>query len=161
MADTETTVHAKPLSVRWGQLIKATNGQFVRSLWKSGLLILALKGLFVTYLLVKPGGHGPVTFVDNVIQGLLEGGGLILALPVFLQGIGRTGRSPTSFAERVAPASIGPRWVPLLLSLGILSYIIGQFLWTYNENILQIPAKDLFPTCADAGFLGSCPFWPL
>jgi uncharacterized membrane protein (DUF485 family) len=158
MADTETTVHAKPLSVRWGQLIKATNGQFVRSLWKSGLLILALTGLFVIYLLLKPGGHGPVTFVDNVIQGLLEVVGLLLALPVFLQGIGRTGRSPTSFAERVAPARTGQRWVPLLLSLGILSYIIGQFLWTYNENILQLPARDLFPTWADAGFLGSYPF---
>ena len=158
MADTETAVHAKPLSVRWGQLIKATNGQFVRSLWKSDLLILALTGLFVTYLLLKPGGPGPVTFVDNVIQGLLEGVGLMLALPVFLQGIGRTGRSPTSFAERVAPARTGQRWVPLLLSLGILSYIIGQVLWTYNENILQLPAKDLFPTWADAGFLGSYPF---
>jgi hypothetical protein len=121
-------------------------------------LILALTGLFVTYLLVKSGGSGPVTFVDNVIQGLLEGVGLVLALPVFLQGIGRTGRSPASFAERVAPARTGQRWVPLLLSLGILSYIIGQFLWTYNENILQLPAKDLFPTWADAGFLGSYPF---
>src|SRR5260370_18205275 len=103
MADTETTVHAKPLSVRWGQLIKATNGQFVRSLWKSGLLILALTGLFVTYLLVKPGGPGPVTFVDNVIQGLLEGVGLMLPLPAFLQVIGRTGRSPTSSPERGLP----------------------------------------------------------
>src|SRR5258708_18723342 len=115
MADTETTVHAKPLSVRWGQLIKATNGQFVRSLWKSGLLILALTGLFVTYLLVKPGGHGPVTFVDNVIQRLLSGVGLTLALPVFLQGIARTGRAPTSFAVPWAPARASQRWVPLLL----------------------------------------------
>src|SRR5258708_15969290 len=133
MADRETRGPGEPLCVRWGQLIKATNGQFVRSLWKSGLLILALTGLFVAYLLVKPGGHGPVTFVDNVIQGLLEGVGLMLALPGFLQGIGRTGRSSTSFAERVAPPRVGQRWVPLLLSLGILSYIIGQFLWTYNE----------------------------
>jgi hypothetical protein len=134
------------------------NGQSMRSLWKSGLLILTLTGLFVSYLLFKPGGSSPdlVTFVDNVIQGLLEGVGLLLTLPIFLYGIGRTKQRNVSFAERVAPARIGQRWVPVLLGLAILCYVIGQAIWTYNENIAHLPV--LFPSWADAGYLGSYPF---
>jgi hypothetical protein len=133
-------------------------GQFMRSLWKSGLLILTLTGLFVSYLLFKPGGSSPdvVRFVDNVIQGLLEGVGLFLTLPLFLYGIGRTRQKHVSFAERLAPARIGQRWVPLLLGLAILCYVIGQAIWTYNEDIAHLPV--LFPTWADAGYLGSYPF---
>jgi hypothetical protein len=158
MADTGTEISATPQPGLWGQVLTVIHGQYVRSLWKSGLLVLVLTGLFVTYLLVKPAGPQSVTFVDNIIQGLLEGVGLLLALPLFMQGINRIRQSPPSFAERVAPAKTGQRWVPLLLGLGILSYIIGQVLWTYNENILQLPASQLFPTWADAGFLGSYPF---
>jgi hypothetical protein len=134
------------------------NGQSMRSLWKSGLLILTLTGLFVSYLLFKPGGSSPtlVTFVDNVIQGLLECVGLLLTLPLFLHGISRTRQGNVSFAERVAPARIGQRWVPLLLGLAILCYVIGQAIWTYNENIAHL--QELFPSWADAGFLGSYPF---
>ena len=43
-----------------------------------------------------------------------------------------------------------------LLGLGILSYIIGQAIWTYNENIAHLPV--LFPSWADIGYLGSYPF---
>src|SRR5260221_54096 len=53
-------------------------------------------------------------------------------------------------------ARIGQRWVPLLLGLGILSYVIGQVIWTYNENIVHLTV--LFPSWADAGYLGSYPF---
>ncbi len=158
MADTETTVRATPRPVDWRQLVRAMNGQPMRALWKSGLLILTLTCLFVSYLLFKPGGSSPalVRFVDNVIQGLLEGVGLLLTLPLFLYGIGRTRQKHVSFAERVAPARIGQRWVPVLLGLAILCYIIGQAVWTYNEDIAHLPV--LFPTWADAGYLGSYPF---
>ncbi len=134
------------------------NGWYIRSLWKSALLILTLAGLFASYLLFKPGGSSPhlVRFVDNIIQGLLEGIGLLLTLPLFLHGTGRTRQRNVSFAERVARASVGQQWVPLLLGLGILSYIIGQAIWTYNEDIVHLPV--LFPSWADAGYLGSYPF---
>ena len=134
------------------------NGWYIRSLWKSALLILTLAGLFASYLLFKPGGSSPylVRFVDNIIQGLLEGVGLLLTLPLFLHGTGRTRQRNVSFAERVARARMGQRWVPLLLGLGILSYVIGQVIWTYNESIVHLTV--LFPSWADAGFLGSYPF---
>ena len=134
------------------------NGWYIRSLWKSALLILTLAGLFASYLLFKPGGSSPhlVRFVDNIIQGLLEGVGLLLTLPLFLHGTGRTRQRNVSFAERVARARMGQRWVPLLLGLGILSYVIGQVIWTYNEDIVHLTV--LFPSWADAGFLGSYPF---
>jgi len=139
-------------------MVRTLNERYIRSLWKSGLLILTLTGLFASYLLFKPGGSSPhvVRFVDNIIQGLLEGVGLLLTLPLFLYGTGRTRQRNVSFAERVARARIGQRWVPLLLGLGILSYVIGQAIWTYNENIVHLPV--LFPSWADAGYLGSYPF---
>lgn len=158
MAKTETSVRTAANSLYWKPAVRIINGQYVRSLWKSSLLVLTLTGLFVSYLLVKPGGSAPglVTLVDNIIQGLLEGVGLILTLPLFLQGINRIGQRNISFAERIAPTRTGQRWVPLLLGLGILSYVIGQAIWTYNENIVHLSV--LFPTWADAGYLGSYPF---
>jgi hypothetical protein len=129
-------------------------GQYLRQLCKSALLIFILTGLFACYLLFKPGGFstGVVKLVDNVSQGLLESIGLILALPLFLQGSGRRG---VSFTARGTTARTSQRWVPLLLGLTILSYVIGQAIWTYNEDIAHLPV--LFPSWADAGYLGSYP----
>ena len=86
--------------------MRLIHGQYIRSLWKSSLLILTLTGLFVGYLLVKPSGSAPerVTLVDNVIQGLLEGVGLLLTLPLFLPGIYR---SPFDVGEEPPRASRG------------------------------------------------------
>jgi hypothetical protein len=125
-----------------------------RPLWKSGLLIFMLTALFACYLIFKPGGLSPgaVKLVDNVSQGLLEGFGLLLTLPLFLQWTGRRG---VSSAARRAPTGTAQRLVPLLLGLGILSYVIGQAIWTYNEDIAHLAV--LFPTWADAGYLGSFP----
>src|SRR5262249_28842900 len=68
----------------------------------------------------------------------------------------RSERAPQSSFSRPAPSQTTQRWVPLLLGLGILSYIIGQALWTYNENIAHLAV--LFPSWADAGYLSSYPF---
>jgi len=158
MADTKTTVRATLHPEYRRQLVRAMNGQPMRALWKGGLLILTLTGLFVGYLLFKPGGTSPATvkFVDNVIQGLLEVVGLLLTLPLFLYGIGRIRQKHLSFAERVAPGRIGQRWVPVLLGVAILCYVIGQAIWTYNEDITHLLV--LFPSWADAGYLGSFAF---
>ncbi len=128
----------------------------VRFPGKGLVLILLLCGLFVAYLLIKPGTPHTVTLVDNLIQGLLEGVGLFLAILLWLPGGGRKGLSVRSLLPGAAGTNPAQRWVPLLLGLGILSYIIGQAIWTYNENIAHLPV--LFPSWADAGYLGSYPF---
>jgi hypothetical protein len=123
---------------------------------KGFTLILLLSGLFAAYLLIKPGTPQTVTLVDNLIQGLLEGVGLFLALSLWLPGGKRKGLSVRALLPGAAGTTPAQRWVPLLLGLGILSYIIGQGIWTYNENIAHLPV--LFPSWADAGYLGSYPF---
>jgi signal transduction histidine kinase len=106
---------------------------------KGLVLILLLSGLFAAYVLIQPGAPHMVTLVDNLIKGLLAGVGLFLVVLPWVPG-----------AAGTTPAQ---RWVPLLLGLGILSCIIGQGIWTYNENIAHLPM--LFPSWADAGCLGS------
>jgi signal transduction histidine kinase len=128
----------------------------VRFPGKGLTLILLLSGLFATYLLIKPGTPQTVTLVDNLIQGLLEGVGLFLALSLCLPGGKRKGLPVRSRLPGAAGTNPAQRWVPLLLGLGILSFIIGQGIWTYNENIAHLPV--LFPSWADAGCLGSYPF---
>lgn len=136
--------------------MRTMNTQSSRSLWRGLALIFLLISIFVIYLLVKPGDPHSVTLIDNLIQGILEGVGLLFTLPFCLPNGRRTKRSPAFPPQRSASAKTTQRWVPLLLGLGILSYIIGQAIWTYNEDIAHLPV--LFPTWADAGFLGSYPF---
>src|SRR6266567_2593710 len=145
-----------PHTTGWKQVTSTEPGQSVHSLWKSALLILMLTGIFVVYLLVKPGPPQAVTLVDNLSQGLLEGVGLFLALPVWFIWGRRKGPSDGSLLPNAAVTNPSQRWVPFLLSLGILSYVIGQGIWTYNENIAHLSV--LFPSWADMGFLGSYPF---
>src|SRR6266849_603104 len=137
-------------------VMEVVNQRGMRFPCKSFALVLLLSGLFAAYLLFKPGVPLAMTLVDNLTQGLLEGVGLLLTLPLWLPGDGRKGLPAGSLPPVTAGTSPVQRWVPLLLSLGILSYIIGQGIWTYNENILHLPM--LFPSLTDIGFLGSYPF---
>jgi len=122
---------------------------------KDFALILLLSGLFAAYLLFKPGMPLAMTLVDNFTQGLFEGVGLLLTLPLLLPRDGRKGLPIGSLPPDVAGTNPIQRWVPLLLSLSILSYIIGQGIWTYNENFAHLPM--LFPSWADVGYLASYP----
>jgi diguanylate cyclase (GGDEF)-like protein/putative nucleotidyltransferase with HDIG domain len=123
----------------------------LRRLAKPAGLILMLCSIFVAYLFIQPGGQVPLTFVDNILQGILETVGLLLALPLWLPKGAQAGRSLVTGAQ-----AAGLRWMPRLLALALLCYVIGQVLWTLNENILHLAV--LFPTWADAGYLGSFPF---
>src|SRR6266568_3961568 len=124
--------------------------------WKPLSLLLAGTGLFLAYLLLKPVPSAQFTFGDNLLQGALEVVGLLLALPILL---------PASTREQAETRS-SPRWlagwtstgsiVPLLLTCTLLCYVIGQVLWTLNEDVLHLAV--LFPSWADAGYLGSYPF---
>ncbi len=127
-----------------------------RALWKPLSLLLVGIGLFLAYLLLKPVPPAHLIFGDNLLQGALEAVGLLLALPILL---------PAGTREQ-AEARASPRWlawwapsgsiVPLLLACTLLSYVIGRILWTLNEDVLHLAV--LFPSWADAGFLGSYPF---
>jgi diguanylate cyclase (GGDEF)-like protein len=126
------------------------------ALWKPLSLLIFCTGLFLTYLLFKPVPPALFTFGDNLLQGALEMVGLLLALPILL---------PTSIREQARVPS-SQRWldwwmptgsvVPLLLACTLLSYVIGQAIWTLNENVLHVAV--LFPSWADAGYLASYPF---
>ncbi len=129
---------------------------FAIAFWKPlGLLLIGI-GLFLCYLVLKPVPSAQFTFGDNLLQGALETVGLLFALPIML---------PASTRKR-AEARPSLRWlawwtpsgsaVPLLLACTLLSYVIGQVLWTLNEDVLHLAV--LFPSWADAGYLGSYPF---
>ena len=127
-----------------------------RALRKPLGLLIFCTGLFLTYLLFKPIQPALFTFGDNLLQAVLETVGLLLALPILL---------PRSIREQ-ARARSSRGWlnwwmptgsvVPLLLACTLLSYVIGQAIWTVNENVLHVAV--LFPSWADAGYLASYPF---
>src|SRR6266700_104190 len=128
----------------------------VRYPGKGLVLILLLSGLFATNLFIKPGAPHMVSLVDNLIQVLLAGVGLFLVILPWLPGGGGKRLSVRALLPGAAGKTPAQRWVPLLLGLGILSYILGQAIWTYNENIAHL--RVLFPSWADIGYLGSYPF---
>lgn len=114
------------------------------ALWKPLSIIVAGTGLFLAYLLLKPVPSTLFTFGDNLLQGALEVVGLLLALPILL---------PASIRKQTEARS-SPHWltrwtpsgsvVPLLLTGTLLSYVIGQMLWTLNEDVLHLAV--LFPS---------------
>ncbi len=126
-----------------------------RVLWKPLSLLIFCTALFLTYLLFKPIPPGMFTLGDNILQAALEMVGLLLALPILL---------PKSIREQ-ARARSSRGWqdwwmptgsvVPLLIACSILSYAIGQVIWTLNENVLRMAV--LFPSWADAGYLAAFP----
>lgn len=127
-----------------------------RALWKPLSLLIFCTGLFLTYLLFKPVPSALFIFGDNLLQGALETVGLLLALPILL----------LSSTREQARAGSSRHWldwwtptnsvVPLLLACTILCYVIGQVIWTLNENVLHVAV--LFPSWADVGYLASYPF---
>ena len=50
----------------------------------------------------------------------------------------------------------GQRWAPVLLGLGILSWVLGQTIFTYYEWALGRPPP--LPSIADVGYLSVYPF---
>src|SRR5918912_985291 len=121
-----------------------------RVVGRSGSLVLLLTALCVAWLLVKPGSHAQFITGDNVIQSCLLLVGVLLALPLGLRGV-----APSQLLLDGSAPTTTRRWAPYLLALGILSYTLGQALWTLNEDILHLSV--LFPSWADAAWLSSYP----
>ena len=127
-----------------------------RALWKPLSLLIFCTGLFLTYLLFKPVPSALFTFGDNLLQGALETVGLLLALPILLLSSTREqarAGSSRHWLDWLTPTGSA---VPLLLACTLLSQVIGQVIWTLNENVLHVAV--LFPSWADVGYLASYPF---
>ena len=127
-----------------------------RALWKPLSLLIFCTGLFLTYLLFKPVPTALFTFGDNLLQGALETVGLLLALPILLPASTREQTRAGSSRHWLAWWIPTGSAVPLLLACTILCCVIGQVIWTLNENVLHVAV--LFPSWADVGYLASYPF---
>jgi PAS domain S-box-containing protein len=118
-------------------------------LWRIASMILLFNGLLVAWVLLKPGSDALVGLVVNTAEFV----GPLLVLPLCFGGLlrwrgWRRGVSQPSVEPAV---TIGQRWAPILLGLGILSWIFGQALFTFYEWALR-DAPPL-PSLADVGYL--------
>src|SRR3712207_967590 len=105
------------------------DGAGARPLWRAASLILLFNGLLVVWVLLKPGSDRMLALVVNAAQFV----GPLLVLPLCFGGILGQRRWRRGESQRdVEPAeTIGQRWAPILLGMGILSWIFGQMVFTY------------------------------
>jgi len=120
-------------------------------------LILLFNGLLVAWVLLKPGSDRMLAAVVNSAEFV----GPLLALPLCLGGLLRRRRWRRGDSQTdVGPAvTIGQRWAPVLLGLGIIGWVLGQMLFTYYEWALRQPPP--LPSLADVGYLSVYPFFLL
>src|SRR5215203_3990977 len=134
-----------------GRLVRGA-AQARSLLWGIASLILLFNGLLVAWVLLKPGSDAVVAIVVNVAEFV----GPLLVLPLCFGGLSRLWRRGTSRTDNGTAVTIGQRWAPVLLGIGILSFAFGQMVFTYYEWVLQQPPP--IPSVADVGFLGVYPF---
>src|ERR671921_2863020 len=96
------------------------DGAEARPLWRAASLILLFNGLLVGWVLLKPGSDRLLAAVVNSAQFV----GPLLALPLCFGGLLRWRWRRDASGPDVGPAvTIGQRWAPILLGLGILSWV--------------------------------------
>src|SRR5215213_6607690 len=135
-----------------GRLVRGA-AQARSLLWGIASLILLFNALLVAWVLLKPGSDAVVALVLNVAEFV----GPLLVLPLCFGGLRRLWRRGTSRTDKgTAVSTIGQRWAPVLLGIGILSFAFGQIVFTYYEWVLQ-QAPPL-PSLADVGFQVQYPF---
>ena len=125
----------------------------MRPLWRAASLVLLLNGLLVGVVLFKPLSDATLALVVNMAQFV----GPLLVVPLCFGGLLRWmwGRG-TSQAPLGSAVTRGRRWAPVLLGLGILSWVLGQAIFTYYEWVLGQPPP--LPSIADVGYLSVYPF---
>jgi serine phosphatase RsbU (regulator of sigma subunit) len=117
-------------------------------------MILLFNGVLVAWVLLEPGGDRVSAIVINV-AGFV---GPLLVLPLCFGGLlrRRRWRRGASRMDGQPAAMPGQRLAPVLLGMGILSYVLGQMAFTYYDLVLhQAPP---FPSFADIGYLIEYPF---
>ena len=129
-------------------------GAGVRSLRRAAGLILLFNGLLVVLVLLKPVSDATLALVVNAAQFV---GPLLAALPLCFGGLlGLVWGRGASQAYVGPAAKRGQRWAPAFLGLGILSWALGQMVFTYYEWVLGRPPP--LPSIADVGYLSVYPF---
>jgi serine phosphatase RsbU (regulator of sigma subunit) len=129
------------------------DGASARPLWRPAGLILLFNGLLVAWVLLKPGSDRMLALVVNAAEFV----GPLLVLPMCFGGLLRwKWRRGVSGPDASPAVTNARRWVPILLGLGILSWVLGQATFTYYEWALRQPPP--LPSLADVGYLSVYPF---
>jgi serine phosphatase RsbU (regulator of sigma subunit) len=116
-------------------------------------LVLLFNGLLVAWVLLKPGGDRLLALLVNAAQFV----GPLLALPLCFGGVlGQKWWRGESQRDVESAETIRQRWAPILLGMGILSWVLGQTIFTYYEWVLRQPPP--LPSIADLGYLSVYPF---
>src|SRR5215203_4836624 len=124
-----------------------------RALRRAAGMILLFNGLLVAWVLLKPGSDRTLALVVNTAQFV----GPLLALPLCFGGLLRWKRRRGVSQPDVGPTVAGgQRWAPVLLGMGIVSWVLGQAIFTYYEWTLRQPPP--LPSLADVGYLSVYPF---
>jgi hypothetical protein len=124
-----------------------------RAFWRAAVLVLLFNGLLVAVVLFKLGTDAMLALVVNSAEFI----GPLLVVPLCFAGVLRWMWGPaTSQAHDGPPVTRGQRWAPILLGLGILSWSLGQMIFTYYEWVLDQPPP--LPSIADLGYLSVYPF---
>jgi PAS domain S-box-containing protein len=129
------------------------DGVEMRPLWRAAGLVLLFNGLLVGVVLFKPISDATLALVVNAAEFV----GPLLVVPLCFGGLLRRmwGRG-TSQAPVGSAVTRGRRWAPVLLGVGILSWVLGQAIFTYYEWVLGQPPP--LPSIADVGYLSVYPF---
>src|ERR671915_922371 len=129
------------------------DGARARPLRRAAGLILLFNVLLVALVLAKPLSGATLALVVNAAQFI----GPLLVLPLCFGGLLRRVWGSAVSQAHVGPAvTRGQRWAPVLLGLGILSWVLGQMVFTYYEWVLGRPPP--LPSIADVGYLSVYPF---
>jgi PAS domain S-box-containing protein len=123
-----------------------------RPLRRAAGLILLFNALLVAWILLAPGSDRLLAAVVNAAQFV----GPLLAVPLCFGGLWGRGRRASRAEAGPAALRRGQRWAPVLLGLGVLSWVMGQAVFTYYEWVLRQPPP--LPSVADVGYLSVYPF---
>jgi PAS domain S-box-containing protein len=124
-----------------------------RAFWRAAGLILLFNGLLVALVILKPVSDATLALVVNAAQFV----GPLLVVPLCFGGLLRwMWERGASQAPVGTAVTRGRRWAPVLLGLGILSWVLGQAIFTYYEWALGQPPP--LPSIADVGYLSVYPF---
>jgi hypothetical protein len=110
------------------EMLLSQDSAKARVVKRTAALIVVYNILLVAWVLLKPGSDAMFALVVNTAQFV----GPLLVLPLCFGGLMRRmwgrGASQTGLGPAV---TMGQRWGSVLLGLGILSWALGQIVFTY------------------------------